>query len=145
MTPSTVILDRMSGQSKAFSNGFGNASPLVSITMWSGRGSKAIKASMVGMKSSATVQQMHPLASSMMFSAGQSGMAQLFKISPSTPTSPNSLTTIANRLPPGFCINSRIKVVFPEPRKPVTTVTGNLARSVIHQTPKAGCAQRSCA
>ena len=86
---------------------------------------------MVGMKSSATVQQMQPLASSMMFSAGQSGMAQDFKISPSTPTSPNSLTTTARRLPWGFCIRWRINVVLPAPRKPVMTVTGSFDRSGI--------------
>src|SRR5438874_12906222 len=40
------------------------------------------------------------------------------------PTSPNSLTTTAVLAPSGFASNSRISVVLPEPRTPVTTVTG---------------------
>src|SRR4249919_455834 len=42
----------------------------------------------------------------------------------STPTSPNSFSTTAMRLP---CFSDRMRfrsVVFPEPRKPVSTVTG---------------------
>ena len=75
-TPSTVMRLRIADQSKALSKGAGRASPDVSIRIWSGRGSSASRRSTVGMKSSATVQQMQPLASSTMFSAGQSGMAQ---------------------------------------------------------------------
>src|SRR5580704_15584595 len=40
------------------------------------------------------------------------------------PISPNSLTTTAVLAPSGRASNSRIKVVLPAPRKPVTTVTG---------------------
>ena len=138
ITPSTVMRDRISGQSKAFRSGLGRARPEVSIRMCSGCGSSFISCSMVGMKSSATVQQMQPFASSMIFSAGQFGMAQDFRISPSTPTSPNSLTTTARRLPPGFCIRWLMSVVLPEPRKPVTTVTGILARSVMDQLSLSG-------
>ena len=57
------------------------------------------------LKSSATVQHMHPLAN-LTFSAGHSGIAQLLRMSPSTPTSPNPFNTTAKRLPPGFCIRS---------------------------------------
>ena len=52
-------------------------------------------------------------------------------MSPSTPTDPNSLTSTASRLPCGFCIRWRISVVFPDPRKPVMTVTGIFERSDI--------------
>src|SRR3954468_16706052 len=82
---------------------------------------------MVGMKSSATVQQMQPLASSMMFSSGQFASAQDFRISPSTPSLPNSLTSTASFLPLALASRCWISVVLPEPRKPVTTVTGTFA------------------
>ena len=78
----------------------------------------------VGIKSSATVQQIHPLDNSTIFSAGQLGIAHDFNISPSTPTSPNSLTIIAIFLSIFFSIIFFIKVVLPEPRNPVMTVTG---------------------
>ena len=70
-TPSTVRRERISGQSNALTSGFGSARPEVSMTMWSGRGSRASSASIAGAKSSATVQQMQPLASSTIFSSGQ--------------------------------------------------------------------------
>src|SRR6202022_4482546 len=41
------------------------------------------------------------------------------------PISPYSLTTTAVPAPSGFSSNARIKVVLPEPRKPVTTTTGS--------------------
>src|SRR5271155_4902230 len=42
------------------------------------------------------------------------------------PISPNSLTTIAVLAPSGLASKARIKVVLPEPRKPVTAITGSL-------------------
>ena len=74
---------------------------------------------------------MQPLASSIMFSAGQSGIAQFFNISPSTPTSPNSFTITASLLPFGLRINWVMSVVLPEPKKPVITVTGTFSISLI--------------
>ena len=127
ITPSTVIRERIAGQSNALSSGLGRARPEVSIRIWSGRGSRASNVSTVGMKSSATVQQMQPLASSTTFSAGQSGIAQPFRMSPSTPSVPNSLTTTASRRPLALRIRWLISVVLPAPRKPVTMVTGILA------------------
>ena len=115
----------------------GRASPDVSIRIWSGRGSSASRRSTVGMKSSATVQQMQPLASSTMFSAGQSGMAQDCRMSPSTPRVPNSLTTTANRRPPALRIRWLISVVLPAPRKPVMIVTGTFDRSDMAVPPRA--------
>ena len=69
--------------------------------MWSTFGVRDRIWSSAGTKSSATVQQMQPLASSTMFSSGQVSMPQPFRISPSMPTSPNSLTMMARRLPFG--------------------------------------------
>ena len=46
------------------------------MTMWSGFGSRASSALTAGTKSSATVQQMQPLASSMIASRGQASSAQ---------------------------------------------------------------------
>src|SRR5271157_5482320 len=80
-----------------------------------------------GAKSSATVQQMQPLASSMIAPSGQAASAQPLTRSPSTPTSPNSLMMSARRRPPAFAIRWRMSVVLPAPRKPVTIVTGVLA------------------
>src|ERR1700754_967779 len=90
---------------------------------------------MVGMKSSATVQQMQPFASSTMFSSGQLASAQDFRISPSTPSLPNSLTSTASFLPPLLVIRCRISVVLPEPRKPVITVTGIFASELTRRPP----------
>src|SRR5487761_957119 len=42
------------------------------------------------------------------------------------PISPNSLTTTAVLAPSGRSRSARIRVVLPAPRKPVTTMTGNL-------------------
>src|SRR4029077_4512489 len=88
---------------------------------------------MAGMKSSATVQQMQPLASSTILSAGQLASAHDLRISPSTPSLPNSLTSTASFLPLALLIRCRISVVLPDPRKPVTTVTGTLASVFIRQ------------
>src|SRR6201996_3246772 len=79
---------------------------------------------MVGTKSSATVQHRQPLVNSTMASSGQLASAQPFKMSPSMPRSPNSLTSTASRRPSGFSIRCRTKVVLPAPRKPVMMVTG---------------------
>src|SRR3954470_18980262 len=126
ITPSTVTRVRTSGQLKARMSGFGKASPLVSITMCSGGLGRSSKALMVGRKSSATVQQMQPLASSTMFSSGQSSMPQPLTSSPSTPSSPNSLMISAMRRPRALRSRFWIRLVFPAPRKPVTMVAGVL-------------------
>ncbi|MCY1243781.1 hypothetical protein D9M72_568140 [compost metagenome] len=96
------------------------------MMIWSGRFSRSSSLVMVGMKSSATVQQMQPLVSSMMSSSLQASAPQPFKTSPSTPRSPNSLMISAMRLPSAFCSRLRIIVVLPAPRKPVMTVAGIL-------------------
>jgi len=61
--------------------------------------------SIVGIKSSATVQQIQPFASSTMFSAGQVVDRAGFRISPSTTRVPNSLTSNGpDDLEPAFSI-----------------------------------------
>src|SRR5271166_3969926 len=142
-TPSTVSFVRKSGQSKAFTSGFGRASPEVSITMWSGLGSRASNALTAGAKSSATVQQMHPLASSMIASRGQASSAQPLSRSPSTPTSPNSLMMSASRRPPAWLRIWRMRVVLPAPRKPVTMVTGVLASIRLSLSGESGKGRRA--
>ena len=70
------------------------------------------------MRSPRTVQQMQPLFISNTSSSASSTSAS------STPTSPNSFSITAIRRP---CRSVRMrlsKVVLPEPRKPVRTVTG---------------------
>ena len=74
-TPSTVTRLRISGHSKAFTSGFGNAKPDVSTMMCSGGGLRASSASSAGTKSSATVQHRQPFVSSMIFSSGQFSIA----------------------------------------------------------------------
>src|SRR5690606_35657529 len=88
-----------------------------------------------GTKSSATVQQMQPLASSTIFSSGQDSTAQPLRMSPSTPTSPNSLTMSARRLSSTFWRMWRISVVLPAPRNPVTTVQGTRAAEEVMEGP----------
>jgi hypothetical protein len=69
-------------------------------------------------RSPRTVQQMQPLLVS------NSSSSAPMTSSLSTPTSPNSFSMTAMRLP---CFSDRMRfssVVFPEPRKPVSTVTG---------------------
>src|SRR5208283_218580 len=60
---------------------------------------------------------------------------QFFKISPSTPTSPNSLMIKARRRPAECARTWRINVVLPAPRKPVMMVTGILAILAIDSAP----------
>src|ERR1700738_4608559 len=55
------------------------------------------------------------------------------------PISPYSLTTTAVPAPSGLSSNARIKVVLPEPRKPVTTTTGSRGpRGRFRRRPKGG-------
>ena len=126
-TPSTVTRVEISGQPKARTSGCGRARPEVSITIWSGGVSRPIRLSMVGTKSSATVQQMQPLDSSTISSSPQVSSPQPLRMSPSTPRSPNSLIMSAMRRPPALSSRWRISVVLPAPRKPVTMVAGILA------------------
>mmetsp|Transcript_35373 Transcript_35373/g.80360 ORF Transcript_35373/g.80360 Transcript_35373/m.80360 type:complete len:224 (-) Transcript_35373:78-749(-) len=76
------------------------------------------------MRSPRTVQQMQPLFISTMFSS--SAMAPPFTSASSMPTSPNSFSMTAMRLPWFFSRMWFSKVVLPLPRKPVSTVTATL-------------------
>src|SRR5262249_18694217 len=92
---------------------------------------------MVGMKSSATVQQMQPLASSTIFSSGQLASAQDFRISPSTPSLPNSLTSTAF-LSSVVCFRrGRTWVFFRETKRRGRTVPGFFGRDLRGRPPAA--------
>src|SRR5882757_5918141 len=123
-TPSTVARVRTAGQSNAFSSGCGNARPEVSMTMASSGRSRASNLSMVGMKSSATVQQIQPLVSSTISPGAQAFAAHSSTSPPSNPASPNSLTITAMRRPSACVSRERSSVVLPAPKNPVSTVTG---------------------
>ena len=94
------------------------------MTMASSGRSRASSLSMVGMKSSATVQQMQPLVSSTISPGAQAFAAHSSTSPPSKPASPNSLTITAMRRPSACVSSERSSVVLPAPRNPVRTVTG---------------------
>src|SRR5688572_11306171 len=123
-TPSTVARVRTAGQSNAFKSGCGKARPEVSMTIASSGRSRASNLSMVGMKSSATVQHIQPLVSSTMSPGAQAFAAHSSTSPPSNPASPNSLTITAMRRPSACVSSERSNVVLPAPRNPVSTVTG---------------------
>ena len=99
MTPSTVSLARSSGQSNALTSGFGNARPEVSMMMCSGwararaapRSPERNRRRRCSRCSRWPVRRCSP--------AGRRSSPQRFRISPSTPTSPNSLMISARRRP----------------------------------------------
>src|SRR5882757_6371507 len=143
-TPSTVARVRTAGQSNAFSSGCGNASPDVSITIASSGRSRASNLSMVGMKSSATVQQIQPLVSSTISPGAQALAAHSSTSPPSNPASPNSLTITAIRRPSACVSSERSSVVLPAPRNPVSMVTGTRdikfsLKSALQPERKPGC------
>mmetsp|Transcript_66250 Transcript_66250/g.132929 ORF Transcript_66250/g.132929 Transcript_66250/m.132929 type:complete len:234 (+) Transcript_66250:540-1241(+) len=128
--PSKDILFWMkSSAKKVWATGAGSASPVVSIMTPSRRFPVLSEFLTIflrpAMRSPLTVQQMQPLFISTMFSAVVMGPAS--SNSSSIPTSPNSFSITAMRLP--WC-SLRIRfsrVVLPLPRKPVITVTGTLS------------------
>ena len=75
----------------------------------------------VSCRSLRTLQQRQPLPSSTVASLLDRSSAW------SMPISPYSLTTTAVPAPSGLSSNARIRVVLPEPRKPVTATTGSRA------------------
>ena len=155
ITASTVAPDRISCQRKAFTSGFGNAKPEVSIKMQSILSRRLSNCCIVGKNSSCTVQHKQPLVNSKILvtdvvadvadslsvsptdnssvTSATASVAQTwqdFNKSPSIPSSPNSLTTTAIRRPWLFCSRWRMRLVLPLPKKPVITVTGILAAIV---------------
>ena len=123
---STIVMIASSRRSEAISSsmkkvcatGAGSASPVVSIRMRSKRSLRFIKAPRMRIRSPRTVQQMQPLFISKISSSASSTSAS------SIPTSPNSFSMTAMRCP---CSSVRMRlssVVLPEPRNPVSTVTG---------------------
>src|ERR1700756_359884 len=77
---------------------------------------------MIGRKSSFMVQQIQPLGRSWISTPHSSPAVR--NNTPSTETSPNSLTNTASRRLGFFFNKPLISVVLPEPKKPVTIVTG---------------------
>ncbi len=131
ITASTVQALRISGHWKACTSGLGRARPLVSMRIWSRSPRRATSSRITGKNSSCTVQHRQPLASSKTRPCASSSlqpMEHCLRISPSMPSSPNSLTITAMRRPSALSSMCRSKVVLPAPRKPVTMVTGSFAR-----------------
>ena len=88
------------------------------MTIASSARSRDSNLSMVGMKSSATVQQMQPLVSSTISPGAQALAAHSSTSPPSNPASPNSLTITAMRRPSASVNSERSSVVLPAPRSP---------------------------
>ena len=104
---------------KVDATGAGSARPVVSINIPSSVSARCWSLPSVSTKSPLTVQQRQPLLNSTSW-ADSSWMTSC----PSMLISPNSLTMTANLRP---CFSRKIRlmsVVFPAPRKPVTTVAG---------------------
>ena len=102
--------------------GAGSASPVVSITMRSKdaspRARRASRWPAVRTRSPRTLQHRQPPSSS----TTSSSLASTRRWS--RPTSPNSFTITAVRASAGSRSRCESSVVFPLPRKPVTTLTG---------------------
>jgi hypothetical protein len=88
------------------------------MRMWSNFSRQRIRAPRMRMRSPRTLQQMQPLFISKISSSASRTRAS------SMPISPNSFSMTAIRIP--WCsVRIRLRrVVLPEPRKPVRTVTG---------------------
>mmetsp|Transcript_4334 Transcript_4334/g.9889 ORF Transcript_4334/g.9889 Transcript_4334/m.9889 type:complete len:218 (+) Transcript_4334:512-1165(+) len=129
MPSSSSFFCTNSSAKKVCATGAGSASPVVSIITPS-RGLFVLSEFLTiflrpAMRSPLTVQQMQPLFISTMFSSVVNGPAS--RSSSSMPTSPNSFSITAMRLP-WFSLRILFsKVVLPLPRKPVITVTGTLS------------------
>mmetsp|Transcript_99058 Transcript_99058/g.174757 ORF Transcript_99058/g.174757 Transcript_99058/m.174757 type:complete len:238 (-) Transcript_99058:398-1111(-) len=117
-----------SSAKKVCATGAGSARPVVSMMIPS-KGLSFFWAFFTSffrpaIRSPRTVQQMQPLFISTMFSSVRVGPSSMS--ASSMPTSPNSFSMTASRLP-WFSFSIRFKsVVFPEPKNPVSTVTGTL-------------------
>mmetsp|Transcript_6917 Transcript_6917/g.20219 ORF Transcript_6917/g.20219 Transcript_6917/m.20219 type:complete len:223 (-) Transcript_6917:61-729(-) len=112
---------------KVCATGAGSAKPVVSMITPSNLAILVWSLLRASTRSPLTVQQMHPfitsITSSSMFSLSLSSPPRIFS---SIPTSPNSFSMMAN-LNPWFSESKWFsKVVFPDPRNPVSTVTGTL-------------------
>mmetsp|Transcript_23792 Transcript_23792/g.62339 ORF Transcript_23792/g.62339 Transcript_23792/m.62339 type:complete len:322 (-) Transcript_23792:94-1059(-) len=135
MIPSNLANAATFGSTKKVcATGAGSAMPVVSITMPSSfkvpACTRFASLSSTTTKSCLTVQQMHPFIISMI-SSSACILVFFFSKSSSMPTSPNSFSITANFLP---CCCVRMwfnNVVLPEPRNPVSTVTGTLSASSI--------------
>src|SRR6516165_12365072 len=111
---------------KVCNTGPGSARPEVSMITRTKLGTaprarSANRARRVSCRSLRTLQQRQPLPSSTVASLLDRSSAS------SIPISPYSLTTTAVPAPSGLSSSALIRVVLPEPRKPVTATTGSRA------------------
>ena len=135
MMPSSRAKAATLGSTKnVCATGAGSAMPVVSMTIPSNfkvpACTRFASLSNTTTKSWRTVQQMQPFIISMISSSACIRVF-FFSKSSSMPTSPNSFSITANFLP---CCCVRMwfsNVVLPEPRNPVSTVTGTLSASSI--------------
>ena len=121
--PSRRYLALISSSTKnVCATGAGSASPVVSIRTASKLATLACMRFRAATRSPRTVQQMHPFMTSMTSSSVLSVSFALSMMCSSIPTSPNSFSMTANRMPP-FSSRLRVRrwfsrVVLPLPRKP---------------------------
>ena len=117
-TVSSGASRQMTGSIRLRMMSSGSATPLVSITMASGRGLRRSRLASVRSKSPSSEQQMQPLARLMTpLSAPAISSASIL-------IAPKSLTTAAMRRPSACCRMRLTSVVLPAPRKPVTSRIG---------------------
>ena len=109
---------RSRGPSGCARRPWGSATPLVSITMTSGRGSRRNRPASVRSRSPSSEQQMQPLLRLTTPSA-----APVIS-SASILMAPKSLTTAAIRFPSACASKWFTTVVLPAPRNPATSTTG---------------------
>mmetsp|Transcript_48393 Transcript_48393/g.90670 ORF Transcript_48393/g.90670 Transcript_48393/m.90670 type:complete len:204 (-) Transcript_48393:16-627(-) len=119
--PSSLYISLMSSSTKKVcATGAGSARPVVSMITASNRATLACNFLRDVTRSPRTVQQMQPFITSI----SSSSVFSMMTFS-STPTSPNSFSMMANRIPWSGELRMWFKsVVLPDPRKPVRTVTG---------------------
>mmetsp|Transcript_3754 Transcript_3754/g.11709 ORF Transcript_3754/g.11709 Transcript_3754/m.11709 type:complete len:260 (-) Transcript_3754:14-793(-) len=122
MPSSVYILWMSSSTKKVCATGAGSASPVVSIITASNLAILPCNLLRACTRSPRTVQQMQPFMTSITSSSTFSVIPMIFS---STPTSPNSFSMMAKRMPwSGDRKMWFSNVVLPEPKKPVNTVTG---------------------
>src|SRR5271156_7071895 len=109
---------QITGSMRLRTTSVGSATPLVSITMTSGRGSRRSRMASVRSRSPSSEQQIQPLLRlTTPPAAPVISSASMF-------IAPKSLTTAAIRLPPACASRWFTTVVLPAPRKPATSTTG---------------------
>ncbi len=117
-TVSSGASRRITGSIRLRTMSAGSATPLVSMTMWSGFGSRRSSVESVRSKSPSSEQQMQPLARLTTPSLAPAISSASMLIAP------KSLTMAAMRRPSALARRWLTTVVLPAPRKPVTRRRG---------------------